>query len=91
MKKIILLTIFLLIGLVLFGCTEESKINTDFDKIEPTTGQGAEQTFNYLCLTLDSNTFVCGCYEGTEEKGGANRTLCCAESDELLKKNWNCS
>ncbi|MDD3083954.1 MAG: class III signal peptide-containing protein [Candidatus ainarchaeum sp.] len=55
------------------------------------TETGNESTYQYLCITLDSNTLDCGCYLGDITRGGANQELCCAKNQEILKARWDCS
>ena len=38
--------------------------------IGPTTNSGNQQTYDYTCKTLNTNSFTCGCYECNKAKGG---------------------
>jgi len=68
--------------------------------IGPVQDAGSQQTYDYTCKTLDTNSFLCGCYECDKTKGGyspelgglykkANKTDCDAlatyKNDSLLK------
>lgn len=52
--------------------------------IGPTKDTGNQQTFDFECKTLNTNSLTCGCYECNEHKGGlyngnyvlANKTDC---------------
>ncbi len=37
--------------------------------VEPVTGAGGKQTYDYICKQLDTNDLVCGCYLKTSTKG----------------------
>ncbi|MFA5125572.1 MAG: class III signal peptide-containing protein [archaeon] len=66
--------------------------------IGPVQDTGSQQTYDYTCKTLDTNSFLCGCYECNLNKGGyspelkitkmANKTDCDAlsvyKNDSLL-------
>ncbi len=51
---------------------------------------GGENTYQYLCVTLDSNTLDCGCYLGETNRGGATNDLCCAKPQSILRSKWTC-
>jgi len=52
--------------------------------IGPVQESGSKQTYDYLCVTLDTNSLVCGCYEHNAKKGdfvsgvykAADTTIC---------------
>jgi uncharacterized protein (UPF0333 family) len=66
--------------------------------IGPVQETGSQQTYDYTCKTLNTNSFLCGCYECNSAKGGyspelaitvnANKTDCDAlsayKNDSLL-------
>ena len=38
--------------------------------IQPVQQSGSTQVYDYTCKTLDTNSFLCGCYECTTSKSG---------------------
>jgi uncharacterized protein (UPF0333 family) len=38
--------------------------------IGPVQESGSQQTYDYTCKTLNTNSFLCGCYECNKAKGG---------------------
>lgn len=38
--------------------------------IGPVQDSGSQQTYDYTCKTLNTNSLVCGCYECNAKKGG---------------------
>ena len=40
--------------------------------IQPVIGGGSQQTYDYTCKTLNTNSFMCGCYECNAKKGGVS-------------------
>ncbi|MDD4250655.1 MAG: class III signal peptide-containing protein [Candidatus ainarchaeum sp.] len=55
------------------------------------TDTGTNSTYNYLCVTLDSNTLDCGCYLNDTNKGGATQTICCEKNQYILREKWDCT
>jgi hypothetical protein len=66
--------------------------------VGPVQSVGNQQTYDFTCKTLNTNSFVCGCYECNNKKGGLNEvtgtikmanqrdcnTLAVAKSEPLL-------
>ncbi len=53
-------------------------------------GIGTDDTFYFICVTLDSNTQDCGCYLGDDTVGGASKDDCCDKELAILRKKWDC-
>ena len=56
--------------------------------IGPVKDSGDTGTYGYICETLNSQTFECGCYFGDTNIGGATHDECCKEDKEILRKKW---
>ena len=60
--------------------------------IGPVQDSGDSGTYGYICDTLKSQTFECGCYNGPGSTiPDVNSTNCCNNTDkEILQAKWNC-
>ncbi len=70
--------------------------------VAPAQSTGSEQTYSYLCVTVEQSkatTKDCGCYLGKNNpfdgvdaltKSTAGKTYCCDSArDVLLRQDWN--